>query len=178
MPQPQRSIAPVGRAAGVSLRKTGPAAIAVGGTATYRIEVCNPGDLLARDVLLTDEIPDSFSYLNSSPPGEVVGKQIQWRLGNLGPGQRQCIELCFRAVQAGSVANCAQVTAAGGLTATDCATTTVSPPTIRKPAGRRASPSPIIHPPTSAGPPPTAAFRPSTFRWSAPSRPPSPSAAR
>ncbi len=144
-------------AANVSVRKTGPATIVVGGTATYRIEVCNPGDLLARDVLLTDEIPDSFSYLNSSPPGEVAGKQIQWRLGNFAPGQRQCIELCFRAVQAGSVANCAQVTAAGGLTATDCATTNVCPATSVSPPAS-ASPSPIIHPPTSAGPPPTASL--------------------
>ena len=124
---PPRSIAPVGRA-GVSLRKTGPAAIAVGGTATYRIEIWNPGDLPTRDALLTDEIPDTFSYVSSSPPGEVLGKRIQWRLGNLAPGQRQCVELSFRAVQAGSVANCAQVTAAGGITATNCVTTTVSPP--------------------------------------------------
>ena len=40
------------------------------------------------------------------------------------------MELSFRAVQQGSVANCAEVVAAGGLRASDCVTTTVTSPTI------------------------------------------------
>ena len=48
--------------------------------------------------------------------------------GPIAPGQRQTVELNFRAVQEGSVANCAEVTAAGGLKASDCVTTTVMAP--------------------------------------------------
>ncbi len=117
-------------AADICVRKTGPKAAAVGATVTYRIEVSNPGDSPVRDVVLADEVPENFSYLSSTPAAELVGKRLQWRFGQLAPGQKQVVELNFRAVQQGSVANCAEVTTAGGLKASDCATTTVMAPTI------------------------------------------------
>ena len=124
-------IAPRTAAAGnISVHKTGPASVAIGGTAAYRIEVSNPGGSLVGDVLLTDEVPENFTYLGSTPPAEVVGKRLQWRLAQLTPGERQTVELSFRAVQDGSVANCAEVTAAGGLKANDCVTTTVLAPVL------------------------------------------------
>ena len=67
-------------AGNISVHKTGPASVAVGGTAAYRIEVSNPGDSLVHDVLLADEVPENFTYLSSTPPAEVVGKRLQWRL--------------------------------------------------------------------------------------------------
>jgi uncharacterized repeat protein (TIGR01451 family) len=117
-------------AADISVHKTGPATAAIGATVTYRIEVSNPGDLVANDVALSDETPDNFTYLNSTPPAEVLGKRLSWRLGPLTAGQKQVVEVNFRAMRQGSVANCAEVTAAGGLKASDCATTTVVAPTI------------------------------------------------
>ncbi len=117
-------------AAAVTVHKRGPAVASVGATVTYHLEVSNPGDLPAADVVLSDEVPDSFTYLTSTPPAELVGKRLQWRLGPLGPGQKQAVELNFRAIQPGSVANCAEVTAAGGLRGSDCVTTTVMAPAI------------------------------------------------
>ncbi len=117
-------------AADICVRKTGPAAASIGSNVTYRIEVSNPGDSLAQDVVLTDEVPDNFTYLGSTPAAEIAGKKLQWRVGQLAPRQSRAVELSFRAVQQGSVANCAEVVAAGGLRASDCVTTTVTSPTI------------------------------------------------
>ncbi len=132
-PQP---IAPVGSAprtppaADIAVHKTGPATAAIDGTVTYRIEVTNPGAAVVRDLLLVDEVPDNFAYLSSNPPAEMASKRLQWRFEQLAPGQREAVELTFRVVREGSTANCAEVTAAGGLKATDCVTTTVTAPAV------------------------------------------------
>jgi uncharacterized repeat protein (TIGR01451 family) len=111
-------------AADIGVRQTGPAEAAVGTAVTYHVEVFNPGDMPARDVMLSEETPDGFTYLTSNPPAEVAGKRLLWRLGHFSPGQRQAVEFTLRAVQPGSAASCAEVTAAGGLHASDCTTTT------------------------------------------------------
>jgi len=114
----------------IALRKIGPAVGSVGATLTYRTEVLNPGDLPAKDVLLTDNIPEGLSYLRSNPPAEVAGAKLQWRLGQLNPGERRLVEVNFRADRQGSVTNCAEAVAAGGLKAAHCATTTITAPTL------------------------------------------------
>jgi uncharacterized repeat protein (TIGR01451 family) len=113
----------------------GPATAAAGTTISYRINVSNPGDLPAKDVLATVPIPNGLTYLASNPAAEIAGKQIQWRLGELGPRQGRTIEVSFRAEGVGSVSTCCDVTAAGGLKVSHCAVTNVgAPPTTGAPA--------------------------------------------
>ncbi len=117
-------------AAALAVRKTAPATAAVGTTLNYRIEVSNPGDLPAEDVLVTDQLPEVLEYLDSNPPAELTGRKLQWRLGQLSAGQNRVIELNCRATALGPATNCADATAAGPLKASDCATTTVMAATI------------------------------------------------
>jgi uncharacterized repeat protein (TIGR01451 family) len=112
--------------ADLSVKQTGPPVGNPGATLTYRIDVCNPGDLPAKDVVATENVPDGVAYVGSNPPAETAGRQLRWRLGELGPRQRRTIEVSLRAEKPGSVANCCEVTAAGGLKAADCATTTIT----------------------------------------------------
>ena len=114
----------------LALRITGPAIAGVGTTLSYRIEVSNPGDLPAEDVVVTDELPEMLDHLRSNPPAEVEGRKLQWRLGQLGPGETRILELDGRATQVGSLTNCADATAAGGLRASHCATATVMAPSV------------------------------------------------
>lgn len=117
-------------AAGLALRKTGPSVATLGSTITYRIEVSNPGDLPAQDVVVTDDVPDGLAYLNGNPPAEAAGRRLQWRIGQLGPSESRSIELNFRAVGQGSVTNCAEAVAAGNLKASGAATTAIGVPRI------------------------------------------------
>jgi len=113
-------------AADIAVRKTGPAVATAGATLAYRIDVSNRGDLPAEDVTLTDDVPDGLTYLRSNPAGELVGRSVRWRLGTLAAKETRSVEIEFRADRQGSVTNCTQATAAGGLQARDCAATNVS----------------------------------------------------
>lgn len=114
----------------VAVRKIGPAVAGVRTTLSYQIEVSNPGDLPAEDVVLSDELPEGLTYVEANPPPDATGPRLQWRLGQLGPGESRVVEMTARATQAGPLNNCAEVIAAGGLKASDCAATTVVPPSV------------------------------------------------
>jgi uncharacterized repeat protein (TIGR01451 family) len=115
-------------AADIAVKMVGPAVGTTGSTLTYRIEVSNPGDLTAKEILVANSVPEGLVYLSGNPPAESGGRLLQWRLGELGPRQRRTIEVNYRAEREGSLVNCAEVTAAGGLKVSDCATTTVTAP--------------------------------------------------
>ena len=104
---------------------TGPASANVGEMLTYRIELSNPGDLPAKEVTVEYDVPEGLTLIDSVPPAESVGNKLTWRLGEIGARQHSAIEVRLRPQRPGSVTNCCQATAAGGLKATGCATTTV-----------------------------------------------------
>lgn len=109
----------------ISLRKTGPAYGSLGATLSYRIEVSNPGDLPARDIVVTDVIPEGLAFSAADPPATPQAGQVQWQFAELAPGAVQTIQVDMIAQRLGTVQNCASVTAADGLTAQDCVTTTM-----------------------------------------------------
>ncbi len=117
-------------AADLAIRKTGPAVAALGSTVEYRIEVSNPGGMAAEDVVLNDALPAALTHIESSPAAQLSGRKLQWRIGRLGPGESRSFALTCRVTQQGSITNCADVTAADGLKASDCAVTTVTTPSI------------------------------------------------
>ena len=117
-------------AADIAVRKSGPATAALGTTLTYRIDVTNPGDMVAEGVVLTDEIPEGMSYQSSNPSGNVVGRTIRWQLGQLLPGETRPIEVRLSADRQGGATSCAEAAIPSGLKARDCVSTTVSTATV------------------------------------------------
>ncbi|MBN2473467.1 MAG: DUF11 domain-containing protein [Pirellulales bacterium] len=119
----------------LAVRKTGPAVASPGATISYAVEVSNPGDLRAEQVVVTDTLPDTLTYLDSNPAAEVSGQTLRWPLGELAAGESRRLTLDCRADQPGTVSNSAEATADGGgavgqLKASDTATTNVGAPTI------------------------------------------------
>ena len=110
---------------GIAVHRTGPTAAAVGAPLTFRIEVSNPGDQPAENVVLTEAIPDGLTLLASRPAGEPAGKTVRWNLGRLGALENRTLEIDYRADRAGSFTTCAIASAAAGLTSRDCTTTSV-----------------------------------------------------
>ena len=119
----------------------GPATAIVGATLIYQIELSNPGDLAAKDATAMLNVPDGLTYLGANPAAEAAGRQLRWRLGELGARQRRTIEVSFRAERQGNVSACCDATAAGGLKARECTTTTIA--TV-------AAPSPTASAPTAS----------------------------
>ena len=114
----------------LAVAMTGPASANVGQTLTYRIELSNPGDLPVKEVAVEYDLPDGVTFLDSVPPAESAGNKLSWRVAELGARQHSAIEVRVRTEKQGSVTNCCRATAAGGLKATGCATTTVGLSTI------------------------------------------------
>ena len=90
-------------APGLHLRATGPTTLPVGGVATYRMEIRNPGDIATRQVTLTVQLPDGLEFLNSQPAAQVFGRQLQWNLGELPPRSTRIVDATCRATRAGDV---------------------------------------------------------------------------
>jgi uncharacterized repeat protein (TIGR01451 family) len=128
-------------AADIALKLSGPSMAKAGETLTYRLEVSNPGDLLSKNIIVSNVLPDGLVYLGGNPAAAVGGKQLQWRLAELGPRQRQTIEVNVRAEKEGSVSNCADVMTEGGLKVSDCATTTIT--TAAPGAGAQTASAPL-----------------------------------
>ncbi|MEQ8785354.1 MAG: hypothetical protein RIC55_03610 [Pirellulaceae bacterium] len=114
----------------LALSMSGPASAALDSTAAYQITVTNPGDLPARDVVVSDVLPAGLTLIGSDPPAAPMGDRLEWRLGDL-PGQMsQTITLNCRVSGRGDVRHCASARTADGLTADDCVTTRVSAPSL------------------------------------------------
>ena len=113
-------------APGLTLRMTGPAELALDATATFRIELANPGDLVTRNASISVSLPPILRFLNSNPAAEVFGARVQWRIGDLGPRDTRVIELNCRAVRDGRVSLCAQAQAEGNLATEACTSVTIS----------------------------------------------------
>ena len=118
------------QSAGLLIDKQGPREVPLGSTLTYRIDVRNPGDLTARGLTVVDAVPNGLSYIGSNPPATVAGTNLSWQLGDLAAGQSRTIELSFRTDQSTVVNNCATVTSLDGVSAQDCAATTITVPAV------------------------------------------------
>lgn len=113
-------------APGLAVRQSGPTAASLGATISLRAEVSNPGDLPVQDVVLSEQVPAGLTYLGSNPPAEAAADRLQWRFGQIGPGEVRAVEINYRTVREGQVTCCAEAAAAGGLTASSCTTINVS----------------------------------------------------
>lgn len=117
-------------AADLAVRKTGPSIVTVGATFPYRIDVSNPGDLPTSDVVVVDTLPAGLEYIAAEPAAQVVGGQIEWRVGTLAAGENRVLELQCRSLQAGDVTNRVDASAANGLEASHAMQTRVVAPTV------------------------------------------------
>ena len=87
----------VGKAA-LALTKTGPQMAQLGSTVNYTLTVQNTGNTVAKNVRITDPVPDGFS----APNGE---KELSFDVGNLEPGQSKSVQVALRADKRGKVNN-------------------------------------------------------------------------
>lgn len=126
--------------------KTGPATVELGEEATWSVAVTNNGSAIATNIVVTDELPDTFSA--TSP--------LRQTIDSLAPGETQTVQYSAKAVKQGEVSNRATVSydsdSAGG-----------GAPIV---AGESSSPISIVQSGirvTKAGPVEAYVFKPVTF---------------
>ena len=105
----------------LAITKSGPETAQIGGDVTYSIVVSNTGTAVAREVNVTDTVPEGMSHSS----GE---RQLAFTVGDLGPNESKTIPITLRADQRGRFCNTAAATSsnAGQVNAEAC-TTVVQP---------------------------------------------------
>ena len=95
----------------LAIEKTGPETALLGSNVTYKIVVKNTGNAIAKNVVVTDPVPDGLS-------GEAVTVPI----GDLAPGAAKAISVTFKADKRGKACNDATANSdnAGKVTAEAC----------------------------------------------------------
>lgn len=108
----------------LAVTKAGPEESSPNLPTRYDITVRNPGTAVAGNVVLTDFLPPQVAFVSASAGGRLVGKDVQWALGNLPPGSQRTVQVVLRATTAGQVNYRVSATAARDVTAqTDAART-------------------------------------------------------
>ena len=88
---------------GLQVSATGPETSPIDGTLSYRVEVINNGDMVARDAKLSFTPPQSVSFVSSTPPASPLGQTLVWRLGDLQPRTATSVQVNCRATMAADV---------------------------------------------------------------------------
>lgn len=109
-------------AAQLAVRVNAPTTVTTGASTTVRIEVSNPGDLPAENVLVSTTLPAGLVQRSTTPTASITGNTLSWTVGRLNPHEMRTLDVVVEATQAGSVTLCAEAQAAGGLKAQNCAT--------------------------------------------------------
>ena len=109
-------------AAQLAVRVNAPPTVAAGGSTTVRIEVNNPGDLPAENVIVTATLPAGFTQRSTTPVASVSGNTLTWNIGRLNAHEMRTLDVVLEASQSATGSLCAEAQGAGGLRAQHCAT--------------------------------------------------------
>ncbi|MFH1749017.1 MAG: hypothetical protein ABIG44_18450 [Planctomycetota bacterium] len=107
----------------LSLTKTAPAEVLICDPIPLRFVVTNTGSGVARDVSITDRLPDGWTANDGRA-------ELTFNAGDLVAGQSREFTATVRSARTGEYVNTARAIEGGGLTAEDSAATTVHQPVL------------------------------------------------
>ncbi len=117
----------------LTIRAIGPRTAGVGQPFNYRIEISNPGDQVARGVVVSSEdISGDGEYISSNPNPGQFGERLQWSLGDIVPGAAPAIiDVQMRSSERGPKQLCFEVASQSDQLKTEaCAETEITVPCI------------------------------------------------
>lgn len=104
----------------ISIDKTGPETAVLGSDVTYNIVVKNSGTTIARNVVITDAVPEGLS-----------GQPVSVNVGDLAPGQSKTASATFKTTRRGKVCNTATANSSNAGKVSDDACTVVLVPGLK-----------------------------------------------
>ena len=117
----------------LTLRAIGPRVTEQGSPFTYRVEVSNPGDQVARNVIVrTKDLDDSIEYISSTPKPTEYGRQYEWNVGDVTPGApAKIVDMQLKTEKLGNIGLCFEVLSQEDRLQTEaCAETEIVQPCI------------------------------------------------
>lgn len=100
-----------------------PDQVLIGQDAIIQIAILNQGSGAATKILLEEDVPAGLAH--------AAGRELEYELGTLQPGETQRLELTLKAVEAGTVENRLRVRAAGGVVVEQMAAFEVIAPQLK-----------------------------------------------
>ena len=117
----------------LTIRAIGPRVTEQGSPFSYRVEVSNPGDQTARNVIVrTKDLDDSIEYISSTPKPTEYGRQYEWNIGDVVAGApAKFVDLQLKSEKLGNVGLCYEVVSQEDRLQTEaCAETEIVQPCI------------------------------------------------
>ncbi len=117
----------------LTIRAIGPRSTAIDLPFNYRVEVSNPGDQIARDVVVrTRNLDDGIEFISSNPKPTEYGRQYEWRIGDIAPRSApRVIVIQLKSKKRGNVGVCFEVASETDRLRTEaCAETEITAPCI------------------------------------------------
>lgn len=118
----------------LTIRAIGPRSTEQDMPFNYRLEITNPGDQIARDVIVrTKDLASNIEFISATPkPSGEFGRQYEWRIGDVAPNaDPKVIEVSLRSQKIGNVGLCFEVVSdVEGLQTEACAETEIVSPCI------------------------------------------------
>lgn len=96
--------------ADVAIGKTVSTPLLAGQTGTYELLVTNAGPSVARNVTVSDTLPDGLTFVDAVVPDATCtgsGQEFSCSLGDIGPGGQVTIEITVNVLEGGEYTNCA-----------------------------------------------------------------------
>jgi uncharacterized repeat protein (TIGR01451 family) len=106
----------------LAVEHVAPAKVMIGETVTLQISISNPGTGAATNVVLQEDVPEGLAH--------AAGKELEYEVGTLRPGETRKLELQLEAAKAGIVQNSLVVRGDANLTATHSAKIEVIAPQL------------------------------------------------
>lgn len=117
----------------LTIRAIGPRTAGINQPFNYRIEISNPGDQVARGVVVSsDNLTGDVEYISSNPKPSQYGNRYQWELGDIAPGnQVVAIDVQLRSGARGTRQLCFEVASQSDQLRTEaCGETEIAVPCI------------------------------------------------
>ncbi len=110
----------------LEITKTAPDMIFAGRNLEYTIMVKNTGDAPARNLEISDGVPNTTSFVSASNNGRLIDGSVSWSLGTLDPGKSRTVTMTVKPARIGKVTNAAAANADCAEPVTDRASTDVA----------------------------------------------------
>lgn len=121
---PVACVTTVAGKAQLAIDKSGPETAQIGQDIPYTIVVKNTGNVAARNVVVTDTIPNGLSHASGQ-------KTLSYNVGDLAPGASRTINVSLKGTEAGRFCNVAEANSANAGKVSDDACTRIVKPGVK-----------------------------------------------
>jgi uncharacterized repeat protein (TIGR01451 family) len=95
----------------LAIQKTGPERQYIGRPVSYEITVSNRSNVVAKNAVVEDTIPNGVSTVKASAGAKLTGSKLVWELGTLEPNASANVKISYTPTAAGTFTDTATATA-------------------------------------------------------------------